>query len=405
MEQWSLLASRIELPTEPGNGDRRPNAEVGSVSVRSLVSSLVTLTISLLVCVLLAEMAVRLVRPQARLTMEPGGLYEPDPPGRYRLSPGYRGRIFNRVEYSNEIRVNQLGLRGPELEPSAADRIRILSIGDSFIFGVGVEDDETFVARLAEGLEERGQRAEALNGGIPAFGVPDAVGWFERHGATLDPDIVILGIFLGNDLVDASPDREPIVVVDGLLTPQDSPRGLRAWLYRHSQLYVALKSLSEQPGFLPLRQRLGLGEPWRVRVLREEYGIYKKTAASDLASAIAATDEALGVIAALAARNDFDLLAMLIPSEIQLDPDRWQAGLASLGLNPRDYDPDVPTRIFHGLLARHDIPTLDLTPVLTAKLAAGASLYFKFDRHWTAAGHAAAAQALSRALAPRTDSE
>ncbi len=325
----------------------------------------------------------------------------PDPPGRYRLSPGYRGKIFNRVEYSNAIRINQQGLRGLELDARSTGRLRVLAIGDSFIFGVGVEDDETFVARLAELLELQGFKAESLNAGIPAFGVPDAVGWFERHGIALAADVVILGIFLGNDLVDASPDREAIVVVDGLLTPRNSPKGLKAWLYRHSQLYVAVKSLSEQPGLMPLRERLGLGEPWRMRILREEFGIYKNSAPSDLAPAIAATDEALGRIAALAREGSFILQAMLIPSEIQLDPERWQAGLANLGLDPADYDPTVPTRIFDTLLAKHGIPSLDLTPVLAPKLVAGDDLYFRFDRHWTVEGHEVAAEELERALTSR----
>jgi len=71
------------------------------------------LALSLLLSLLAAEMLIRLVRPQPRLVISPGGFYSPDPPGRYRLSPGYRGRIYNRAEYSNDIRINEAGLRGP----------------------------------------------------------------------------------------------------------------------------------------------------------------------------------------------------------------------------------------------------------------------------------------------------
>lgn len=375
------------------------------MSVRSLVSSLLALTVSVAVCLLAAEALIRLVRPSARLTIEPGGLYEADPPGRYRLAPGYRGSIFNRVEYSNEIRINEHGLRGPEVGASLPGGTRILAIGDSFVFGVGVEDDQTFIARLAERLTEPGRPVEALNGGIPAFGVPDAVGWLERHGIALQPDVVVLGIFLGNDLVDASPDREAIVVVDGLLTPRHSPKGLRAWLFRHSQLYAALKGLSEQPGLLPLRNRLGLGEPWRVRVLREEFGIYKKTAPDDLVAAIEATDRALAKLAELADERELLLQAVLIPSEIQLDAQRWRAGLESLGLDAAAYDVEVPTRIFSRLLSAHQIPALDLTATLAPEYRSGVKLYFEFDRHWTERGHTVAAEALERELESRLFTE
>ncbi len=371
------------------------------MSLRSIVSSLLVLLISALLCLVAAEVLVRVLRPQARLTIEPGGLYIPDPPGRYWLAPGYVGRIFNRVEYSNAIRINEQGLRGPELEPRGADRLRVLAIGDSFVFGVGVEDDETFVARLTELLEGEGIAAESLNAGIPAFGVPDAESWFERHGTGLEPDIVVLAIFLGNDLVDASPDREEILIVDGLLAPSKSAKGIKAWLFRHSQLYGTVKTLLEQPGFIPLREKLGLGEPWTKRVLREEFGIYKKTSEIDLRAAIVATDEALGKLAAQAIERGFTLQAMLIPSEIQVDPERWQAGLASLGLDPAQYDPATPTQIFEELLAKHAIPTLNLVPVFAEGLSDGTELYFRFDRHWTVEGHSVAAAELARSLIPK----
>jgi hypothetical protein len=204
-------------------------------------------------------------------------------------------------------------------------------------------------------------------------------------------------------LVDASPDREEIHLVDGLLVPSQSAGGLRAWLHRHSHLFVAVKGLFEQPGFMPLRAKLGMGEPWRIRTLREELGVYRNSAPQDLKPAIDATDEALEGFRELAREFGFELVAVLIPSEIQLDPERWQASLDRLDLDPDDYDPTTPTRIFHELLARHEIPTLDLGPPFASHLAQGDKLYFRFDRHWTTAGHQLAADELARFLAPFLD--
>jgi len=366
--------------------------------LKRTVVPVVMLAVSLVLSLAAAEILVRVVRPQPRLVIEPGGFYMPDPPGRYRLSPGYRGRIYNGAEYSNEIRINEAGLRGPEIESSSEEVLRVLIVGDSFVFGVGVEDTETFTALLPEHLAREGLAAEGLNAGIPAFGVPDAESWFRRHGADLDPDVVVLAIFLGNDLVDASPDREEILLVDGLLVPSQSADGLKAWLHRHSHLFVAIKSLLEQPGFLPLRARLGLGEPWKTRTLREELGVYKQSAEQDLRPAIDATDEALGRFVDWSWELGFELVAVLIPSEIQLEPDRWHSSLASLGLDPADYDSSTPTGIFQALLDRYKISTLDLGPQFSAGLSRGDELYFRLDRHWTTTGHELAADELARFL-------
>jgi len=373
--------------------------------VRKHLLPLGTLILSVLLSLLAAEVVIRAARPQPRLVITPGGFYTTDPPGRYRLSPGYRGRIYNRAEYDNEIRINTEGLRGEESGQQREGLTRLLSIGDSFVFGVGVEDFETFTAVIADRLVEQGIPAEGLNAGIPAFGVPDAVSWLSRHGIDLRPDVVILSIFQGNDLVDASPDREEILIVDGLLVPGKSAGGIKAWLYRHSHLYVLVKGLFEQPLLLPLRAKLGLGEPWKVRVLREEFGVYRNEATTELRPAIQATDQALGDLVSLAAERGFAVIAILIPSEIQVDPERWRSGLASLDLSSEEYDPQVPTQIFTDLLNRHSIPTLDLGPVFARGLAAGEDLYFRLDRHWTKQGHELAADAIGSFLTPRLNAK
>ncbi len=387
-----------------------------AVGVKALAAGLATI-----LGLGLAEIAVRIVQPASRLVIQPGGLYEPDPPGRYRLRPGYSGRMTRAREFDIDVHINQLGVRGPEVGTSLGtfpaeaspgtskaqtlqargvqtEAVRLLALGDSFTFGVGVEDSETFSTLAAAALAETGRPALALNAGIPAFGVPDAVGWLARHGVELEPDLVLLSIFLGNDLVDASPNREEILVVDGLLAPKESPRGPGAWLHRNSHLYVLVKGFSEGPLVRPLRAKLGLGEPWRVRVLREELAIYDREAVSKLAPAAAATDGALGRLAELAAEGGFTVLVQLIPSDLEVDPGRWGRVLAELDLDPKRYDAAVPRHLVTELLANRGIDWVDPSAALAEGIAAGRRLYFPEDRHWTAEAHALAADLLAPAI-------
>src|SRR6185436_19226191 len=121
-----------------------------------------------------AEVALRLVRPQLVLVVDPG-LYAGAPePLRYRLQPGFRGRITNRREFDHAVSIDALGLRGAEVGAKDPSRLRLLALGDSFTFGVDVEDDQPWVVRLASRLTAKGIPAEGLNAGAPGYGVPDA---------------------------------------------------------------------------------------------------------------------------------------------------------------------------------------------------------------------------------------
>lgn len=349
------------------------------------------LVATILLGFLLAEALVSWLAPQALLVIEPG-LYEADPPGRYRLSPGYRGTMTNRVEFEHQVAVDERGLRSS----GTGDRTggaKIMAIGDSFAFGMGVADEATFVAALAER-----RAAIALNGGLPGTGVPDVVEWYERRGRALDPDTLILAIFVGNDLADARPDREAIKIVDGLVAPADTPAGVRSWLYRRSDLVRLLKSAAGSPALVGVRQRLGLSEPWIVRNLRHEFSIYAVEPSDELLEAERTTDRALARLAGICARDGTRLVAALLPARVQLDPTAWEASLAMLELDPTRHDANQPNRVFASLLERHAIPWLDLAPVFAASIACGEELYYRKDRHWNQAGHALAASELARFL-------
>ncbi len=364
---------------------------------RTLLAPALLLVLGLTIGSAVAEGIARLLRPQSLLVITPG-LYSPDPPGRYRLTPGYRGTITNRTEFFHQVTINRDGLRGREPVAVAARRRHVLAIGDSFTFGMGVRDEETFVARLPHELHLVDLEAEVLNGGLPGTGIPDLVDWFGRHGLALEPELVVVAVFLGNDLADAAPDREEAVLFDGLIAPRGSPTGVRAWLHRHSHLFLLAKNIMSRPNTLRLRRTLGLREPWALRNLRAEFAVYSQGPNAVLERAVEVTEEAFERLGELGRSHGFGVAAMLIPGEVQVDADRWQAALQMLRLDPRALDPARPGRIFSELLERLAIPWLDLSGPISAALAGGEAIYYRQDRHWTAAGHALAARQLARFL-------
>lgn len=345
------------------------------------LARLVFLSFSVLASLLIAELAVRLVRPQAVMTVS-RGLYQPDPPRRYRIAPGFRGTITNQVEYDTEVATNRLGLRGPEAGPKRG--LRILALGDSFTFGVGGGQEETWPARLGEILG-----AEVLNAGAPGFGVPDAVAWYGQYGEQLDPDMIVLAVFLANDLQDASPEQPKVEVVDGQLVVPGETGGLRRWLYYHSHLFRLFKSSVLEGG---LRARLGLREPWAVRELRSEFAMYSPELPPELRRGAEATEQA---VARLEGRK---VLAVLVPSLPQVDPAKWTAVLAQLGLDPARHDPLRPNRLFRGIFERHGIPVLDLTETFRKAVGEGRRIYYPIDQHLTPEGYELMARAVGEAL-------
>jgi lysophospholipase L1-like esterase len=365
--------------------------------LRRLAARLLLLGVSAAIGLLVAELAVRLVRPQPVMLVS-RGLYVPDPPRRYRLQTGFRGTVTNRVEFDTRISINRQGLRGPEIGPKAPGAFRVLALGDSFTFGVGAREGETYPARLQEILRSRGVEAEVLNAGVPGFGVPDEVAWFQRWGWTLEPDAIVLAVFVANDLQDAAPGEPKAVAVDGSLMIQGEKKSsLSRWLYYHSHLYVLLKT-SALGGVV--RRLLGTPEPLETRELREELDLYSKgSLPKEIREGAEATEEAVAGLARSA--GGARVLAVIIPSLLQVDPVRWRANLQRFGLYPEGYDPMQPNRLFRSIFSRQGIPTLDLTAPFAAAILRREKIYYPIDQHLTPAGYRLTAEEVAEALAPR----
>jgi hypothetical protein len=135
------------------------------------------------------------------------------------------------------VDANAFGYRGPAVpREKPGDTLRILLVGDSFTYGMGVEQDQTLSAWMERGLRERlGRRVEVLNFGIPGLNVEDALVQYRHFAAAWEHDLVLYASF-DNDF-DAS--------ICGLL---EKPATL--WLLKNVYVFRAV-SLALNPHVIP----------------------------------------------------------------------------------------------------------------------------------------------------------
>lgn len=90
---------------------------------------------------------------------------------------------------------NELGLRSaPSPVGDRADGVRrVLLVGDSYTHGDEVPWEETWAHRLSE---ELGSGFQVLNGGVGGYGTDQAVLRARRLRLPLQPDVIVLGIYI-----------------------------------------------------------------------------------------------------------------------------------------------------------------------------------------------------------------
>ena len=95
---------------------------------------------------------------------------------------------------------NSLGYRDVErVRPRPAGVRRVVSLGDSFAWGVGIEHDDTFARRAERILDRRpGERWEVVQLARPGMGTVEQAEQLAQEGLGYGPDVVVLGFVLND---------------------------------------------------------------------------------------------------------------------------------------------------------------------------------------------------------------
>jgi len=130
-----------------------------------------------------------------------------------RLVPGISLRHTSK-EFDYVFRTNRLGLRGPDLSfLKPAGTFRIVILGDSFVAGHGVADEDLLTKRLEEKLKfgeptaqdspaRQAASIEVINLGRNGTSTIRELDLYEQIGRRFQPDLVVLAYYLGNDLAE-----------------------------------------------------------------------------------------------------------------------------------------------------------------------------------------------------------
>jgi hypothetical protein len=89
------------------------------------------------------------------------------------------------------VKINKNGLRDIDYDYEKKKNIsRVLVLGDSFVWGYGVNQNEVFT----EIIERKLKNIEIINAGVPGYSTDQELIWFQDEGLKYKPDLTILVI-------------------------------------------------------------------------------------------------------------------------------------------------------------------------------------------------------------------
>lgn len=358
--------------------------------MRSILQRLSLILLGLFAALLIAEAMLQLFPLPNRFTLlrKLEGLWEPDYDLLLKLRPGLDVHVWEHPEFDFKIQTNQMGLREAELTPPAP----IAAIGDSFTFGFGVDQYESW----PEQLEHLSQRQVANLGwaGWNSHVYPAAI---RRYAIPLDAEIWIWMFYI-NDLAESHSAFEfhASGAENYLEWAPEARFNLTEIRFPYNLRLLQAFAVLSNP---ELRYLPGSGDgEFEGLELSMRYSAYPWEMTDPTDPAVTTgwnlTEEALREAQTMASEHDASLVVVFAPSREHVYWHYLESAMPGFNIHQLD---DVESRLSMFCDA-NQIRYLNLLPAFRAQAEEGRMLYFPSDGHWNAAGHASAAEEIYRFL-------
>jgi hypothetical protein len=318
-------------------------------------------------------------------------LFLQDPAVGYRLRPGAKAR-FRTADFETDIVINSAGTRDREFGPKAADEHRIVVLGDSLVLAVQVQLPETFTSVLESRLNAHRAPGEpryrVINAGVQGYGPVEELAFFEHVASRFQADVVLVGVFVGNDAMEAADSGATILPVEaGSGAPANSsvsdavkqPSRFPLWLRRLTRRSMVLQ-------ITRLRATAMLERFGQVRPIDRALTMYLPDLPPDMARGLAVSRECVRRIAAIADREGAKTGVLLLPARFQVRDDDYASLRAIVAESGGTLLRDVGTARFQEALAPLGLPMMDPLP-LFRRLPQQPELFFPTTAHLTVRGH------------------
>ena len=167
---------------------------------RRFAGNIASLAVSLAVSALLFEAVTRIFFPQR--TETPVNYYISDPELGWKLRSNIH-KVYSATDFKMEVNTNKKGFRDLEHKyEKSPDTFRIVGIGDSMLFGHGVDYEDIVIVRLKKIFlndDPSVKKVEVINLGVPGYNSSQYEKSLKIEGFRYDPDLVIMFFYVGND--------------------------------------------------------------------------------------------------------------------------------------------------------------------------------------------------------------
>lgn len=326
-------------------------------------------------------------------SIERNMFFEPDPYTGYRLRPDSEGFFQHGIPAT----VNSQGHRDDEVPmEKPEDTFRILLLGDSFTVGANVYEEQAYPQVLEELLNARSsQKIEVVNTGVGGWEPFMYAQYYEHYGRQYDPDLILIGFFIGNDAYNqlTDVDQLPTAVMGRRVSRAAAGKPyirLLVFLHEHSNLWRLLTRRGPQMLDFTRENCADFTKAYlALQGSRMEAHLKRD---SEQEALIQNSVDQIARIQALAAEDGIPIVVALLPDENQINP-ALQQKIIPAGEFDR-YDFDMPQTMLEEMFNDRGIPTIDLLPTIRDDPRC---LYMN-DTHWTPEGHRLAAETLANAL-------